>query len=175
MIWLILILALFVVMFAGVLLVGAPFLPTLRRQTEEAIGLLDLKPGQSLLDLGSGDGRVLKLAAQHGIQARGYEINPLLVLVSMFHCLKERQHVTVRWSNFWTTPIGEADAIYVFLLKRYMTKLDNKITHEITKPTKVISFAFAFPDRTPIKTKNGLMLYEFKPEAKSSGNPLRHQ
>jgi hypothetical protein len=146
-----------------VLFFGAPYLPTKSLQTTLAIDLLNLKPGQILVELGSGDGRVLKAAAKHRIKAKGYEINLLLVIISMFVCLKERRYVEVQWSNFWRANITEADAIYVFLLDRYMSKLDKKITQEITKPIKVVSFAFAFPDRKPIKKSNGLMLYEFKP------------
>jgi hypothetical protein len=155
-----------VLLFASALLFGAPFLPTLQRQTKDSINLLNLKPGQTFLELGSGDGRVLKAAAQRGATVRGYEINPLLVIISMFRCLAERSLVTVRWGNFWHTSLSDADAIYVFLLKPYMAKLDKKITQEITKPIKVVSFTFAFPDRTPIKEQNGLMLYEFKPDHK---------
>lgn len=157
------ILGVIVLLFGSVLFFGAPYLPTKSLQTSIAVDLLDLKPGQILVELGSGDGRVLKAAAKHGIKAKGYEINPLLVIVSMFICLKQRHLVQVQWSNFWRANIAEADAIYVFLLNRYMSKLDKKITQEITKPVKVVSFAFAFPNRKPIKKSNGLMLYEFKP------------
>lgn len=160
---LIILVAVLILLFASALLFGAPYVPTLTRQTVNAVDLLNLKPGQTLLELGSGDGRVLKAAAKRGIKVKGYEVNPLLVIFSMFRCLKERQLVTVRWGNFWRASFKDADAIYVFLLKPYMAKLDKKITQEITKPVKVVSFAFAFPERTPVKEKDGLMLYEFKP------------
>jgi len=44
--------------------------------------MLNLKSGQTLIELGSGDGRVLKEAAAKGVRAIGYEINPVLVIYS---------------------------------------------------------------------------------------------
>lgn len=153
-----------VLLFASSLLFGAPFLPTLKPRMRDALDLLDLKPGQTLYELGSGDGRVLKAAAQRGIQAIGYEINPLLVLYSKLYCWPERRLVKIYWRNFWHVTLEPADAVYVFLLNPYMPKLENKIKQEITRPLKVASFAFAFPDRQLSKTKDGMMLYEFMPE-----------
>ena len=53
--------------FAVVLLRGAPYLPTLRTQVEAAIELADIKEGDTLLELGCGDGKVVLCAAQKGI------------------------------------------------------------------------------------------------------------
>ena len=44
--------------FGAVMLVGAPYLPTLGKQVNSALDLLDLKKGQRLLELGAGDGTV---------------------------------------------------------------------------------------------------------------------
>src|SRR3990167_10959112 len=69
-------------MFSFVILVGAPYAPTLRRQQKIALELLDLKPGQVLYDLGCGDGRLLVAAAKAGYRAVGYEINPALAAIA---------------------------------------------------------------------------------------------
>ena len=71
-----------VLMFGFVIFFGAPYLPTLKKQQEEALDLLDLQPGQLLLELGSGNGRLLRMAADRGISVIGYEINPILFLIS---------------------------------------------------------------------------------------------
>jgi hypothetical protein len=42
-----------------------------------------------------------------------------------------------------------------------MQKLDDKIVQQYKQPIKVVSFAFAFPNRKPTKEKNGVMLYNF--------------
>ena len=72
--------------FTFVVLFGAPFLPTLKDRVPEAIKLIGLKEGETLLELGSGDGRVLRCAAENGLNAIGYELNPLLVIYSKIKC-----------------------------------------------------------------------------------------
>lgn len=80
MIWLLAIL-LVAVCFGAVLMVGAPYLPTLKPQVEEALKMSSLKSGQTLIELGSGDGRVVVAAAKQGINVVAYELNPILALV----------------------------------------------------------------------------------------------
>ncbi len=43
---------------------------------EEALNLAELRSGERLVDLGSGDGRVLLSAARRGARAVGYELDP---------------------------------------------------------------------------------------------------
>jgi SAM-dependent methyltransferase len=158
--WLLLIFLVLVVIFASAILFGAPFLPTLKEQTILAVDFLDLTAGQTLLELGSGDGRVLRQAAKRGVRGIGYEINPLLVFYSRVVNWRYRKLITFHCRNFWHVTLPSADGIYVFLLQPYMQKLDQKIERECEKPIKVVSFAFAFPTRTPVKQQKGLMLYK---------------
>ena len=148
-------------LFGFVILFGAPYLPTLKPQVKTAFELLDLKPGQTLLELGSGDGRVMREAAKRGLRVVGYELNPFLVVVSMFVTVRYRENVTVIWGNFWTKNWPPADGAFVFLLDRYMPKLESKIENSEHKPKKLVSFAFQIPGKKPAKTKNGLFLYVY--------------
>ncbi len=149
-------------LFGFVVLFGAPYLPTLKAQSAILFDLLDLKPGGTLVELGSGDGKILKAAAKRGIRVIGYELNPLLALISWLHCWRYRQLVTVRWGNYWRQPLPPCDAIYVFLLDRYMAKLHKKITQEISKPVKLVSFVFPIPGQKPVTEKSGLLLYQYQ-------------
>jgi len=152
-----------VMLFGFVLAFGAPYLPTLSRQTTTALDLLDLKPGQTLIELGCGDGRVLLAAAKRGITGVGYELNPILILVAKLVTWRHRKLVTVKLGNFWAVKWPQADGIFVFLLDKYMEKLDKKITQEYKdKKVKLVSFAFKIPEKKPLTVKNGLFLYEYK-------------
>ncbi|MDB5164428.1 MAG: hypothetical protein JWL89_54 [Candidatus Saccharibacteria bacterium] len=162
MIWLIAALAVLLVCFAGVLLRGAPYLPTLTPQVEAALELADLKAGDTLLELGCGDGKVLVAAARKGINVVGYELNPLLVLVCWLRTRRYRKQVRIIWGDFWRKPWPEAQAIFVFLLPKYMPKLNKYIVQYKHKPVKLISFAFAVPGKTASAKKNGVMHYEYK-------------
>ncbi len=150
-----------ILVFSFVIAFGAPYLPTLRARTEEALDLLDLKPGQTMLELGSGDGRILRTAAKRGIRGIGYELNPLLAWYSQLVCFKYRKLITIKCRNYWQVRLPKCDGIYVFLLNPYMAKLDEKIKTQAKGPVKLVSFAFKIPGRKPSREKNGLMLYEY--------------
>jgi len=149
------------VAFSFVVAFGAPFLPTLNPKVKGALKLIDLKPGQTLLELGSGDGRVLKAAAQQGLKAVGYELNPLLVIYSKILNFKYRQQVKIHWGNYWRKDWPPADGIFVFLLQPYMEKLDQKIVDQYAGGIKLVSFVFTIDSRKPAKTKEGLYLYKY--------------
>lgn len=148
-------------LFCLVVLTGAPYLPTLKPQATEAIELLNLKQGQTLLELGSGDGRVLRLAAQKGINAVGYEINPILVVVSYLVTYKYRKNVKIIWANFWTSSWPQADGVYVFLIEGFMQRLNTKVDQYHHKPIKVVSLAYKIKGKRSIKESGSLILYRY--------------
>ena len=149
-------------LFSFVVFRGAPYLPTLKQQISDALKLLDLKEGQTLLELGSGDGRLLAAAARRGIYSVGYELNPILVLWTKLRYWKYRKLISVRWGDYWLADWPPSDGMYVFLLQKYMKKLDKKvIQYSSHKRYKVVSFGFIIPNRKPAKQKNGLNLYRY--------------
>jgi hypothetical protein len=160
----ILLIVLFIILcFGFVLIFGAPYLPTMKTQQNQALDLLDLKPGQTLLELGSGDGRMLITAAKRGINCVGYELNPILFIVSKAFCFKYRKLIKIYYGNFWQNKWPPADGIFVFLHPRFMKKLDKKIQHEFNgSSVKVVSYAFKIPGKKPLKTNQALYLYHYK-------------
>lgn len=166
------IVALLVVCFGFVLLRGAPYLPTLDKQMHTALDLAGLEPGQTLLELGCGDGKVLIAAAERGWNVVGYELNPLLALLCWartrrYHTAMDgKGTVRVVCGDFWTKKWPPTDAIFVFLLDPFMPKLDTRIVQETrtnSKKIMLISFAFKVPGRKPMTEKDGLFLYEYEP------------
>lgn len=150
-----------ILIFGFVVAFGAPYLPTLKGRMDDIFTLLDLKPGQRLLELGSGDGRVLLAAAKKGIYATGYELNPLLVIWSKLVTWRYRHLVRVHWGNFWQAAWPQTEGVYVFLLDRYMKKLDNKIIQESAGKVKLVSYGFKVPHKKIAKKRNGLFLYNY--------------
>lgn len=162
MIWFGLALIVILFCFGGVLIFGAPYLPTMKPQVDAALKLANLKPGDTILELGSGDGKVLIAAAKKGINSVGYELNPLLVVLSWLRTRKYRKNVKIIWGNFFTKEWPNHQAIFTFLLPRLMLKLDKKVIQSKHKPVKLISFAFEIPNRKPIKIDQGVYLYLYK-------------
>ncbi len=160
--------ALLFIAFTFVVAFGAPYLPTLRKRVPEALDLIDLKPGQILVELGSGDGRVLAEAARRGITCIGYELNPFLVLYSKVRLIKYHKFTKVIWGNYWHKQWPKAQGIFVFLLQPYMEKLGTKIEQNYPEGIKLVSFAFTIPGKQPVKESNGLYLYRFGKQLKKT-------
>jgi SAM-dependent methyltransferase len=149
------------ILFTFVIAYGAPFLPTLKKNVKPAIKLIDLKPGQTLLELGSGDGRVLIAAAQADLNVIGYELNPILFVISWIRTRKYKKQIKIVLGNYWNKKWPDADGIFVFLLDRYMEKLNTRITQRYKKPIKLVSFAFKIQSRQEDREKQGLFLYKY--------------
>lgn len=128
---------------------------------ETALLFLDLKPGQTLLELGSGDGRVVKAAAEQGLTVVGIEINPFLVIFSRVLCWRYRKQVTIIWGDVWRVKWPKADGIFTFMLQRQMKKLDREVQQWQRQDVRLASFAFFIPDRKPEAEKNGIFLYNY--------------
>ncbi len=150
-----------VLIFGFVVFFGAPYLPTLRKQSEDALDMLNLKPGQTLLELGSGDGRVMLAAARRGLNVVGIELNPVLCIIARAVTWRYRRQVKVICGNFWQVKWPPADGMFVFLLTKYMPRLDKKITQYARSKVKVISYAFPIPGRKLQQQHEALFLYEY--------------
>jgi len=148
--------------FGVVIIFGAPYLPTLSEQVEIALDLADLKPGQILLELGCGDGKVLIAAARRGVKSVGYELNPIMAFIAWLRTLRYRKLVKVKYGNLWTSDWPAAQAIFVFILPKFMARLDNKIETWSCRPVKLVSFAFSIPNKKPKSKNKGVFLYEYR-------------
>ena len=164
--WIILVGAVAVVLFGFVVLFGAPYLPSLKSQIDVALDLVNLSEGQHLLELGCGDGKVIIAAAEKGLYVTGYELNPILACIAWLRTRKYQGRVKIVWGNFWRYTLPPADGIFVFLLPKYMNKLNKKIIQETSRPVKLVSFAFRIPDRVVTAQKEGVFLYSYKPADK---------
>ncbi len=162
MIWLSALAVVIIFCFAVVLLVGAPYLPTLSKHVETALQLADLKKDQTLLELGCGDGKVVVAAAKQGFNVVGYELNPILAGLAWLRTRRYRKQVTIIWGDFWKKDWPNAEVIFVFLLPKYMEKLSETIAKYEYRPIKLVSFAFEIKTKKPSKTQDGLFVYEYK-------------
>ena len=142
---------------------GAPYVPTHRQQVEQALDLLDLKKGDTVVDLGSGDGVFLKAAAKRGLTAYGYEINPILCVIAWLRCWKYRKRVHILWRDFWFSafPSG-TKGVFVFTAGPFISKLEAKCLSESNQQHfKMVSYGFQLQGKDSQKSRNGLHLYRF--------------
>lgn len=160
------ILTLLVAIFSFVVFFGAPFVPTRRIWAESALDLAKIKKSDVLVDLGSGSGIVLKLAADREAKAIGYELNPFLAIASRLRLAKYGEQAQVKVGNFWKTdlPIGTT-IVYAFAVERdgqklieYLESQSQKIA---AKELKVVSFGLPLYGKEPLASANGANLYKF--------------
>lgn len=135
---------------------GAPFVPSTKPVAARMIRLAQIKKGNIVYDLGSGDGKLLLLAEKYGAHATGYEINPLLVLWSNL------RGAHTRWRNFWHADINDADVVFIYLLPWKMDALANKLKRECKKGTRIISNSFIFPNWKILRQDPARHVYVFR-------------
>jgi len=152
----------FILKFFIPVLNGAPYLPTSKERVKKMLDLSELKPGETLIDLGSGDGRILIEAARRGAKAIGYEINPILVYLTIRKIKKLglNEQAQIFWKNFWRINLDRADLITVFGAPSIMGKLEKKFLKELKPGAKICSYVFPLPNLISIKKEEGIYLYQ---------------
>lgn len=153
---------LLVAVWLGVVAFGPPFVPTLRRETEKLLDALKVGKGDIFVDLGSGDGRVLALAARRGALVHGVEINPFLVWAAR---LRLRGYsADIRLGDMWrhSLPAGTTH-VFVFPAEMFMHKLERYCVAEARRKPGflLVCHAFQLPGRTPEKVVGAFNLYQF--------------
>lgn len=143
---------------------GALYFPTSPRGVREIIYLADVCAGQKIVDIGSGDGRVLIATAKLGAVAVGYEINPWLVWRSRRAIMQAgvANRVTVHWESFWRANLSEFDTVIVYGIPYIMHRLKKKLERELRPGTKVLSNAFDIPGWTPVTRERKIIQYVFQ-------------
>lgn len=152
--------------FLLIVLRGAPYVPTHGRDLEKLFELYRFRSSDALVDLGSGDGRVLAAAAHRGIRAVGYELNPFLYWYSRIK-LRGAEQVEVRLEDFWASKLPDETAVvFVFLAGPFMAKLDRKLTKEAERlghDILLVSYGMKVPSKTIEAQAGGLLMYRYKP------------
>lgn len=140
---------------------GAPFVPLSKPHVKELLALGDIRPGERLVDLGSGDGRILIAAAKQGAEAYGWEINPLLIWWSTWRARRMglSKKVHIQQGNYWNKSLKDADIITLFLVRPQMKRLQSKLKKELKSGARILSYVFTFPDWKPIRKSGKMYLY----------------
>lgn len=140
---------------------GAPPVPTSKNSVNEIIKMTNAGSGDKVIDLGSGDGRVLIAFAKKGASAEGYEINPFLVLLAKYKIKREGvgDLAKVYWGSFWGKDLSEFNIVNVYGVTHIMKRLGKKLDKELTPGSKVVSNIFPIPGWQEAKKVSGVYLY----------------
>ena len=135
----------------------APYYPTPQTIVEKMLRLGELKAGETMFDLGSGDGRIVIMAAQQfHAQAIGVEIDKDLYRQSMEKIRKLGLEKSARIVNgdIFKQDYSSADMLTVYLLPTSNQKITPVLEKQLKKGTRIVSHDFEFAAWTPIKTEN---------------------
>lgn len=136
---------------------GAPFWPSGRKTIAQMLALANPKPGELLIDLGSGDGRILFAAAKLGMRAIGVEMNPFFVWWS------RARGAHVMRGDLWNTDVSSADIVTIYFIHAKMKQLQDKLQKEMKPGSRVISNKFTFPDWQAEAKDGKVHLYAIHP------------
>jgi SAM-dependent methyltransferase len=150
------------------ILSGIPWVPSSQRRIWKALEMSNLQPGERFYDLGCGDGRVL-IAAAVGCRARavGIEISPLHCFVTWVRLLAAGigSRASVRWGNFNSVDLSDADVVYQFGHSRYAQALRLKLEQQLHAGARVVSINVDIPGWQPaaVDREDLVFLYRMPP------------
>jgi SAM-dependent methyltransferase len=127
----------------------APFAATPTVVVDAMLSLAQVGPDDYVIDLGSGDGRLV-LAAVSRFHARGgmgVDIEPSLVDYARRKALEEgiADRATFHVRDLFATRIDDATVVTVYLLPIAMDRLQRKLLAELKPGTRVVSHDYPFP------------------------------
>ena len=128
-----------------------PFVPTPPEVVERMLQMVDVRAGDFVIDLGSGDGRIAIAAARKGARGLGVDIDPRRVREAQENARKAgvEDRVTFRRESLFDTGIGEATVVTMYLLPDVNMRLRPRLLDELKPGTRVVSHAFNLVDWTP--------------------------
>jgi SAM-dependent methyltransferase len=140
------------------------YYPTPGEAVIEMLRLADIKQGDVLYDLGSGDGRIPIMAARlYGIRAIGVEIDAKLVTVAEDRARQAdvENLVSFRNADMFRSDIGEATVVTLYLSDKLNLLLRPKLLRELRPGSRILSHDFHMGDWTPerkirVPWQNGL-------------------
>jgi len=131
---------------------GAPWVPTKKDDISRVVGLCDFENGDKFYEMGSGDGRLSSAVVKAGGKAFGYEVAILPYLVSKLRGLfLGSEDYKIKFGNFWSADLSDADFVYVFLVPDKNEKIAKKLGNELKKGAKVIAYVWPFEGWNPLK------------------------
>lgn len=126
---------------------GAPFVPTTGGEIKEILERVRLRKGQVFLELGSGDGRVVRSAVKlFGVSGIGVDIHPMLIWYSRWRTWRQKlKGIKFVRKNVYKFPLKGVDVIYLFLMPKMLVKLQDRMLKECQSGTLVIAHGFEVP------------------------------
>lgn len=141
------------------------FAPTRQVVADQMLALIRVKSDNVVYDLGSGDGRIVILAAQkYGARGVGVELEPRLVEISREIAAEgEVAHrVAFIEGDLFTADISKATVVMLYLSSGVNRRLEPKLRRELSPSARIVSHQFPIGDWAPdetVRAEDGMELF----------------
>jgi len=133
-----------------------PYVPTPQDVVERMLELAQVKKGDVVYDLGSGDGRIVITAAKkYGVKAIGFEIDSERIKESQENIKKAGvgHLVEIRQQDIRTVDLSPASVLTMYLLPEVNLMIRPNIWKQMKPGSRVVSHDFDMGDWKPLKTE----------------------
>jgi len=134
----------------------APYVVAPEHAVDKMLEVANLKPGETLFDLGCGDGRILITAAQrYKVKAVGIEISEHLAKSAAEKVKKEglQGQVKVIHGDFMRTDLSPANVVTLYLATAANDTVRPNLERYLRPNTRVVSYDYPIPGWKPMETK----------------------
>jgi ubiquinone/menaquinone biosynthesis C-methylase UbiE len=129
------------------------FVPTPPSAVERMVEMADLRPGDSVYDLGCGDGRIVIAAAkEQKIKAVGVDIDPERVAESRENVRAAglESSVEIRQADVFDLDLSDADVVFLYLTPRLNARLMPQL-RKLKPGARIISYEFDMGAAKPVE------------------------
>jgi protein-L-isoaspartate O-methyltransferase len=133
----------------------APYVTSPEHAVDKMLEMANLKSGETLYDLGCGDGRILIAAAErYKVKAVGIEISDHLARTAAEKVKKAglQSQVKVVHGNFMHTDLSGADVVTLYLATTANESLRPNLERYLRPNTRVVSYDYPIPGWKPVDT-----------------------
>ena len=67
----------------------------------------------------------------------------------------------IKLASFWRAPLSSADVVFVFLIPRFMARLEAKLKRELKPGARAVSYVFKLPNKKPKLSRRRWQIYNF--------------
>ena len=130
----------------------APYIVTDYDVVDAMLAMAAVRPGDFVVDLGSGDGRILIAAARsHGARGLGVDIDPERIREAEANARAARvnDRVQFRRQDLFETPLREADVVTLYLTQDVNLRLRPRLLSELRPGARIVSHDYNLGDWRP--------------------------
>jgi len=148
---------------------GPPSVPTKPERIRAALKLANLQPGESLCDLGAGDGRALLIAAKEfSARAVGIEVGPVQCALIWLRVAASGfgEKIQVKWGNYFKADLSKADVVFIYATSKEVVRLASHVEQQMKPGSRVVSISADFPEWEPsaFDEQDLIFVYDMPPK-----------